>query len=171
MNQKWNYVTQDYDGEITLHDKKPRPHNIYRFWLHEDIHEIIQTRSKCVFLIPDWQDKLIDLSTHSYKIEDGILIQTEKKKESDQYTLTLTEDEIRVAFHCAYLQSQQGKEGYALVSLMDKIKSSFGEFEKGYGINYQETNDYYKQEKLGEALREISEEFGVSFIVATQNKK
>ena len=72
MEYKW--ISQDKNGEIYMYKKQPHIEiNVWTTCSPEYL-KIKDTKIE----IPNWRDSLINLKTHDYKIEDGILMKVEK---------------------------------------------------------------------------------------------
>lgn len=69
------WIAQDKDGSIYTYEGKPEPRS-YGFY-HDTVIDQIQDGDG---LRDNWQSSLINLETHDYKIEDGILIKVDKNK-------------------------------------------------------------------------------------------
>jgi len=73
MEYKW--IAQDYDGRIDMYITKP-VHDTHG-WIAIDYENIVKGSSG--MRPKNWRDSIIDLETHDYKIEDGILMKVEKE--------------------------------------------------------------------------------------------
>lgn len=77
MEYKW--IAQDKDGAICLFVDKPVDIDEV-FWLRQGGYILKQQDLGRGHFLTNWRDSLINLETHDYKIEDGILMKVEKEQ-------------------------------------------------------------------------------------------
>jgi len=78
---KWNWIAQDKDGSIGKYSILPDLRN--RGWYAEE-NEFALIDMGFSYEVNGWEESLINLETHDYKIVDGILIRVDKEGNKSQ---------------------------------------------------------------------------------------
>lgn len=70
---KWEWIAQDQNGCIAKYAEKPDKNDAEWFKMP---HELVQGVYN--WHVDEWEQSIINLETHDYKIEDGILIRVDR---------------------------------------------------------------------------------------------
>lgn len=81
---KWNWIAQDKDGRIYKYDSRPNELSDVFMPQEYKVCELVQGQIEGLTKY-DWEESLINLETHDYKIMDGILIKVDKEDKQQKH--------------------------------------------------------------------------------------
>jgi len=94
FNFGFKYITQDMDGGVYVYKEIPNPGK--EFWIGEECFEVdLLSYDK---EINDWKKRIVNLETHWFKIEDGLLIQTNKRSHADLAVKYFLDNSVEVEY-------------------------------------------------------------------------
>ena len=82
---KWNWIAQDKDGKIYKYDSRPNELSTIFMPKGDEVCELVQKEIEGLTKY-DWEESLINLETHDYKIIDGILIRVDKEDKQQKHS-------------------------------------------------------------------------------------
>lgn len=82
---KWNWIAQDKDGKIYKYDSRPNELSTVFMPKGDEVCELVQIQIEDLTKY-DWEESLINLETHDYKIVDGILIKVDKEDKQQKHS-------------------------------------------------------------------------------------
>jgi len=81
---KWKWIAQDKDWKIYKYDSKPNVWRAVFMPKGDEACELVQGQIEGLTKY-GWEESLINLETHDYKIMDGILIKVDKQDKQQKH--------------------------------------------------------------------------------------
>jgi len=92
FNFGFKYLAQDKNGDICFF--RSEPITIKGKWFCDEYFCVLEGRNS----INDWQQRIVNLEAHWFKIEDGLLVQTNKRPHADLAVKYFLDDNVEVEY-------------------------------------------------------------------------